>query len=112
MNYENTTIQKANSRYLDRETRQMAYREWLQTNRTSKQNRNLRSHIEQAQRKITGDTKYLPTKETYGVSKFATNTVQKSIAFSDVASEILNNPEMYQYSFLKMLQLKYLQHQY
>lgn len=44
------------------------------------------------------DNKYLPTKEEQGVSKFATNTVQKSIAFSDVASEILNNPELYQYS--------------
>lgn len=52
----------------------MAYREWLQTNSTSKQNRNLRSHIEQAQKKI-GEGRYLPSNpikddKTTGISEF------------------------------------------
>ena len=76
--YENTTRQKANSRYLDSETRQKAYKEWLQTNSTSKQNRNLRSHIEQAQKKI-GEVRYLPSNPTKDNSTFYISANEVSI---------------------------------
>lgn len=99
--YEKITRQTANSRYLDSETRRKAYKEWLQTNRTDAQNRNLRSHIEQAQKKI-GDVKYLPTKDdkTTGISEFVTNTLEKSPAFDFLREEIKKDPSFGQYEKL------------